>query len=236
MAWHLKDNFNSGDEGVVTRVYLWFVYVFVLCMCGVCTCMMCALFRPKKFVIENKKSTDVTCDASAPSGVYISKCEDVTVSIAKKVSSVTLHGCKNIKVFFSSTIQNAEIIKSTSCNLTCTLNCPLWHLEDAEDCNITFPGSIDTVSIVSVNSQHTRAIARAEEADEDDEDDEDDEEEERKERAKRKESVTYDLEEPFPVANATRNLCTTHWKSHLWAFSPLVPLNREGDAGYATNL
>lgn len=201
--------------------------------------LLLPLVRPKKVVIENRSHEDVNCDAAAPQGVYISKCEDITVSVGKKVSSITLHACKNVKVFFTATIQNAEIIKSSDCKVTCTRSCPLWHLEHAADCVITFPGSTEAVSIVSVNSQRTRAIARAEDASSHDDDDDDDDEQKRKAAQEEdKESVTYDLAEPQESGSSADNhpQYTTHWSRDSWSFSPLVVLNREGPAGYATNL
>jgi len=178
------------------------------------------LSRPPKYTIINQQDTTIECDARSPQAVHISECENVTVNVANKVTTLTIHKCVRCVINFSSAISATELISSSACKVTCSTSCSLYTLDDSTECTLQFPATVEQASFVSIGSSKMKLVAQPSPDDND------------------QKAIAFDFNEPSSNLQESRSSVrpqfTVKW-TIAGHFSDVVPLHREG-IGYITNL
>jgi len=178
------------------------------------------LLRPPKYTIINQQDTTIECDARSPQAVHISECENVTVNVANKVTTLTIHKCLRCVINFASAISATELISSSACKVTCSSSCSLYTLDDSTECTLQFPAAVEQASFVSIGSSKMKLVAQPSPGDNE------------------QKAISFDFNEPFSDPHDSRNSVrpqfTVKW-TVVGRFSEVVSLHREG-IGYITNL
>jgi len=151
-----------------------------------------------------------------PQSLYMEDCEGTTVKVARKVAAITVTKCTNVRLDFTGSIGTVEFINCTNCRVTCTQSCSLYTLDSCADIRIMFPGTQDTVKVVTSNSQRIDLTAVQTDG----------------------HDVTRTVSSLPHMEYSGADLAaqdSLHWSSATASFTEQTPLQREG-IGYITNL
>jgi len=119
----------------------------------------------KKTIYEKLEDDTVKCDVPYPGAVHIEKCIKTTFTLEKKVSNITLVDCENVILKFSTVNSKIDIVRSVSCEITCTGTCNLYTLDSCKKVKITFgndkePKNSSAVEFKTTKCSETKLIAK----------------------------------------------------------------------------
>lgn len=97
--------------------------------------------RQAKSLFENLKGETITSEVKFPGSVHLENCSDTKLILVNKVSSITLVNCSNVILSFVSVISTCELIRCNDCQITCSMSCATYTLDDSHKIKITFPRS-----------------------------------------------------------------------------------------------